>query len=72
MMLDFSKGKEVLKGEIDELLRVLHEVETNLGLCKTKYEELTLKDRSLDRQFKVTFAEHASQAVVDQAYRVFR
>lgn len=66
------KEMEFLRNEIDELMKTLNEIEANLSACKTKYEELSVKDRLLDRQFKTTFAEHASQAVVDQAYRVFR
>lgn len=62
----------MILNEIDDLTRTLHTIEGNLIAYKTKYEELTAKDRLLDRQFKTTFAEHATQAVVDQAYRVFR
>lgn len=49
--------------------RTLEELYTN---CKNKYEEISTKDRMLDRQFKASFAEFGSQAVADQAYRIFR
>lgn len=72
IILYSREEKESLRAEIDELTRTMHEIEINLNTCKIKYEELSVKDRLLDRQFKTTFAEHATQAVVDQACRVFR
>ena len=47
-------------------------LEDILLACKNKYDELSTKDRLLEKQFKLSFSEHAAQAVVDQAYRVFR
>lgn len=51
---------------------MLANIETSLASCRAKYEELTTRDRLLDRHFKIGFSEFAAKAVVDQAYRLFR
>lgn len=61
-----------LRAEIESLTVVLNVFEDALLNCKSRYEELSAKDRALDKQFKSSFGEFAGQAVVDQAYRVFR
>lgn len=67
-----SQNIKDLRAEIDSLTVVLNVFEDALLNCKSRYEELSAKDRALDKQFKSSFAEFAGQAVVDQAYRVFR
>lgn len=67
-----SQGIKDLRAEIESLTAVLNVFEDALLNCKSRYEELSAKDRALDKQFKSSFAEFAGQAVVDQAYRVFR
>lgn len=57
---------------MEGLTVILNVFEDALLNCKSRYEELSAKDRALDKQFKSSFAEFAGQAVVDQAYRVFR
>lgn len=53
-------------------MKTLSVLDGNFYSCKMKYDELFLKDKVLDRQFKTSFAEYAAQAVVDQAYRIFK
>lgn len=62
-----------LRNEIDAFSKT-HTLLDELFLsCRTKYEELNERNRLLDKQFKSSFLLSApSQAVVDQAYRVFR
>lgn len=66
------KEKCGIKNDIDELMKTLASLETNFYACKTKYDELVVKDRTLEKQFKSSFSEYAAHAVVDQAYRIFR
>lgn len=61
-----------IRGEMAKLCAVFAEMEDSLAACRNRYDELTNKDRSLDRHFKGGFAEFAGKAVVDQAYRIFR
>lgn len=68
----FRKEKREIKNDIDELMKTLAMLDGNFYTIKTKYDDLVLKDRMLDKQFKSSFAEYAAQAVVDQAYRMFR
>lgn len=62
-----------LRNEIESLSRTHTLLEEMFLSCRTKYEELNERNRLLDKQFKSNFLLSApSQAVVDQAYRVFR
>lgn len=47
-------------------------LETNLNSLKAKFDELTTKDQSLDKQFRITFGELVSAGVIDQVYRIFK
>lgn len=47
-------------------------LEANLNNLKAKFDELTTKDQSLDKQFRTTFAELVSAGVIDQIYRIFK
>lgn len=58
--------------QISTLSATLEELESGLVACRAAYEELSNKDRTLERHFKVGFAEYASKALADQAYRIFR
>lgn len=53
-------------------MKTLAALETNFSSLHAKYDELVVKDRTLDKQFKSSFSEYAAHAVVDQAYRIFR
>lgn len=68
----FRKQKREIKNDIEELMKTLAMLDGNFYTVRVKYEELSQKDRMLDKQFKSSFSEHAAQAVVDQAYRIFR
>lgn len=62
-----------LKIEIETLSKTHTMLEEIFLGCRAKYEELNEKNRLLDKQFKSNFLLSApSQAVVDQAHRVFR
>lgn len=62
-----------LRCEIESFTKTHNLLEEIFLSCRTKYEELNERNRLLDKQFKSTFLLSApSQAVVDQAYRVFR
>lgn len=68
----FRKDIFNIKKEIDSLSKIFGSLEDAVLSCRTKYEELSTKDRLLEKHFKSSFAEHAPQAIVDQAYRIFR
>lgn len=72
----FSIGSEEmrdLRNEIEVFSKTHNLLEDIFLSCRTKYEELNERNRLLDKQFKSSFLLSApSQAVVDQAYRVFR
>lgn len=72
MTIVYSQYIKDLRAEIESLTVELNVFEDALLNCKSRYEELSAKDRALDKQFKSSFAEFAGQAVVDQAFRVFR
>lgn len=63
---------KLVKSEIDELNVKLDFLESALNKVRLAYENLMNKDRMLEKQFKLNFTEFAPQAVVDQAYRLFR
>lgn len=44
----------------------------NLIISKASFEELTVKDQLLDKQFRTFFMEMVSPAVIDQAHRIFK
>lgn len=66
-----SEEMEIRK-EIEQLTGVLSTFEDVFLGCKTKYDELSAKDRALDKQFKISFSEFGGQAAVDQASRLFK
>lgn len=61
-----------VRSEIAAISVTLTELESGLVASRGAYEELSNKDRTLERQFKSGFAEYASKALADQAYRIFR
>lgn len=46
--------------------------DANLTILKMRFNELTAKDQSLDKQFRTTFSELVSVGVLDQVYRIFK
>lgn len=68
----FSCELRQLREEIVEHTTTLNGLEEKLTVCKTKYEDLTQKDRLLDRHFKSSYGEFASKPIVDQAFRVYK
>lgn len=68
----YLREMKQLRVDVDQLTEKLNIFEDILLGQKSKYEELSTKDRALDKQFKASFGEFAGQAVVDQAARVFR
>ncbi|XP_037027792.1 cilia- and flagella-associated protein 43 [Bradysia coprophila] len=70
---DLYKEVQELKDEIEKFSVTHNFLEFTFLGCRTRYEELNERNRLLDKQFKSSFLLSApSQAVVDQAYRVFR
>lgn len=63
---------QTLQSEIEAMTDILIELDMKLTAAKSRYEDLSQKDRTLDRHFKSSFGEFANKSVVDQAYRVFR
>lgn len=53
-------------------MRTQQLLDQNVIASKTSFEELTVKDQSLDKQFRTFFMEIVSPAVIDQAYRIFK
>lgn len=64
--------KEQLKLELNMLLKTQHVLEENVIVSKVNFDEMTAKDHSLDKQFRIFFMELVSSAVIDQAYRIFK
>lgn len=67
-----STQKDELKTEIIGLTKLVQSLEQNVNTLKTKLDESTAKDQSIDRQFRTIFAELISPAIIDQAYRIFK
>lgn len=74
ILIRYTHSKEMneLRLDIENTARTFNNLEEKFLNCKTKYEELTTKDKLLDKQFKTTFSEYTTPAIVDQAYRIFR
>lgn len=70
--ISFRCQRQDIRSEIVGLNKVHAMLETSLSNLKTKFDELTAKDQSLDKQFRTTFAELVSAGVLDQIYRIFK
>lgn len=71
-MNSFRSQRQYFRNEITELSKVHALLEANLNNLKTKFDELTAKDQSMDKQFRSTFSEMVSAGVLDQVYRIFK
>lgn len=57
---------------IDALTETMCELQDKVNDYKNTYESLSMKDRLLDKQFKINFSDTAQSAIVDQAYKIFK
>lgn len=64
--------RQDVRNEIAELNKVHAMFDANLTILKMRFNELTAKDQSLDKQFSTTFSELVSVGVLDQVYRIFK
>lgn len=63
---------EEIKLLIEELSQVQTELQDFIRDLKTNYENLQMKDKVLEKQFKSNFNEQCPQAPADQAFKYFK
>lgn len=63
---------EKIIANIEDLNQIQSELTDKLNDLKANYDNLSAKDKLLDKQFKMNFGETAPSSVVDQAYKFFK
>lgn len=51
---------------------IQNELEQKIIEIRQEYENLTTKDKMLDRQFKPNFADTVPRSMMDQVYKLFK
>lgn len=63
---------EQVKGHIEKLSHLQSELQDWIREIKTNYENLQLKDKTMEKTFKNQFNEQCPQAPADQAFKYFK
>lgn len=70
--IDMRHKMEDVKSLIENLTQLQAELQDWIKDIKTNYENLQVKDKTLEKQFKANFNEAAPGAPVDQAFKYFK
>lgn len=70
--IQIKNNIENIKTAIEDLNQIQSELTDKINDLKSNYDNLSAKDKLLDKQFKMNFGETAPSAVVDQAYKFFK